>query len=786
MPTSPPRTLAEQLRGWSDDQLVVLLDARPDLAQPTPRDTAQLASRAGTRASVLRAVDELTAAELAVLDAVVLLGPEATLARVRDLVHAEASCVDAALGLLRARALVWGTDDRLRAASVVSEVLGSSVSGLGPSAAQLLPSYGPDRLTRLARDIGLTPTGERQTDVSALARHLSDTSVVTRLVADAGERAAALLEELLRSGGTGSVTQANRDIGVAEASTPLEAALARGLVVAVDARHVTLPREVAIALRGGHTTGSPVDRVPALATSTRDQSLVDRAAAGAAYEVVRYVEMLLDHWSTEPPGVLRSGGLGVRELRATARMLQIEEPRAALIVEVVSAAGLVAEGMTTSTEAAWLPTDAYDVWQAGEPAERWVSLALAWLGSTRLAPTPGVPEAPNTLADGLDRSWLVSTRRAALTELATLPAGEVLAAGTGVPSLVERLRWLRPRRPAARAAAVAATVTEAESLGIAALGGLATAGRALLTDDPRHQVPALLEVLLPAPVDHILIQADLTAVAPGPLEHELAHRIAAVADIESRGGATVYRFTESSVRRAFDAGWSAAEVHEFIGDASRTPIPQALGYLIDDVSRKFGTLRVGQAESFVRSDDEAGLAALVHDPRAKTLRLRRIAPTVVVSDMPVDTLMPRLRDLGLAPVVEAPDGTVRLARRDVLRARNPRRRGTEPGPRDQARRTAQFVATVAALRSGDRAAENRPSQGEARLTPTAVVTTLREAAESGASTWIEYVDNGGRTVELVVVPRRVEAGTLSAYDERSDETRRFALHRVRAVRTLET
>ena len=62
----------------------------------------------------------------------------------------------------------------------------------------------------------------------------------------------------------------------------------------------------------------------------------------------------------------------------------------------------------------------------------------------------------------------------------------------------------------------------------------------------------------------MLIQADLTAVAPGPLTRERARDLHLLADVESRGQATVYRFTPSSVRRAFDAGWAAHEVHAFL------------------------------------------------------------------------------------------------------------------------------------------------------------------------------------------------------------------------------
>jgi hypothetical protein len=344
---------------------------------------------------------------------------------------------------------------------------------------------------------------------------------------------------------------------------------------------------------------------------------------------------------------------------------------------------------------------------------------------------------------------------------------------------------------------VAWVVEESAVVGVTALGGLSAPGRALLADDPLHAAPAALEPLVPAAVDHVLLQADLTAVAPGPLEQELARHLATVADIESRGGATVYRFTEGSVRRAFDSGWSAAEVHALVASASRTPVPQALTYLVDDVSRRFGTIRVGAVESFLRSDDEAALAELVHDARATSLRLRRIAPTVVVSDVPLDVLLPRLRELGVAPVVEAPDGTVRLARREVLRTRGARRppgvadpaaAGGPLDPRAAARLAARVAATVTAIRAGDQAARSRPEpalRAAEPTTPASTLAVLRESVELGGSVWIGYVDNHGSTVERVVDPVRVEAGWLDAYDHRTEDVRSFAVHRITGVRHLD-
>jgi hypothetical protein len=800
MPASePPRTLADQLRGWSDAALSRLLRERPDLATPAPQDSGQLASRAGTRASALRAVDQLDQLELTVLDAVLACGGTASRGRVRALVNADEAEVDAALDRLHALALVWGDDDLLRALSVLGDALGTAVSGLGPDVELLLGGYGPSRVAMLADDLGLTPSGDRSADIVAIRDLLADPDQVAALVAEVDDRARAILDHLDREGRDGSVEATDRPVRRADHGGPVDSLLARGLLVAKDRRHVALPREVALHLRGGRTTRDPVVGPPALATGSRDPGLVDRAAAGAAFELVRHVELLLEHWGTQPPNALRSGGLGVRELKAAAELLHVEEKVAALHVELAWAAGLVDVGSTDEQDAAWLPTDAFDHWTAASVADRWTRLALAWLDSPRMFGQVGsrIGGKPvNALAPDLERAWLVDTRRSALREVGELPAGAVLAAGTGLPSLVDRLTWLRPRRPALRREAVAWSMEEAAVVGVVALGGLAAHGRALLgDDDPTHHAAAALEPLLPEPVDHVLLQADLTAVAPGPLEQDLGRTLATLADIESRGGATVYRFTERSVRRGFDSGWSAAEIHAFLNAASRTPVPQPLVYLVDDVSRKFGTVRVGSAESFLRSDDESALAELVHHPKASSLRLRRIAPTVVVSDVPLDVLLPRLRELGAAPVVEAPDGTVRLARREVQRARSPRTRRTDHGvpgshdPRGAARLGARIAATVTAIRAGDKAAAHRPagppspSQGP-RSSPAELLSALREAADAKQTVVIGYVDNAGVTVDRVVDPVHVHAGQLTAFDHRADDVRLFAVHRITGVAAL--
>src|ERR1700687_6358809 len=147
-------------------------------------------------------------------------------------------------------------------------------------------------------------------------------------------------------------------------------------------------------------------------------------------------------------------------------------------------------------------------------------------------------------------------------------------------------------------------------------GASASPARKMRSGAPADDVAAAMDKVLPDPIDHFLLQADLTVGVPGPRERDLAERLAAVATVESAGAAMVYRISEQSIRRALDTGRTAGELHALFERHSRTPIPQGLTYLIDDVARRHGQLRVGMASSFVRCEDPALLAQAVAVPAA--------------------------------------------------------------------------------------------------------------------------------------------------------------------------
>ncbi len=786
------KTLTGWLRERSDAELAALFAARPDLVSPVPSDVAALALRAVSRPSVHSALDRLDRLTLQVLDAFTAL-PRPTTFTALAAVLGDAATVRSTVDRLRALALVYGEDDALNVPNVLHERTGDA-SGLGRSANVLLAAMPRRRLDQLVADLALPPVDNTAAAVESVTALLSDPGHLDRLLQTAPAGARDVLDLLTWGPPVGNVEDAARPVTAATADSPVRWLIAHGLLVAVSAGTVELVREVGLHLRGGRLYAELATTAPPLAVTSHTPASVDRAAAGQAFTFVRMTEDLLEAWGIDPPAALRAGGLSVRDLRRVTQSLDIEVHAAALLVETAYAAGLLAPDV--ALDGSWVPTTAYDLWRTQPAQDRWVTLATAWLGNTRIAGGVGERDLTganrdklNALGPDLERAYAPQVRHAVLGTLSELAPGS--AATTA--SLLEHLAWQAPRRATpARTRIVGWTLAEAELLGVTGRGALASPGRALVRggSDPHALDLAAdaLAPLLPTPVDHVLLQADLTAVAPGPLETTLARSLGLIADIESTGGATVYRFSEASVRRGLDAGQSAADLHALLATHSRTPVPQPLTYLIDDVARKHGRIRVGVASAYIRCDDESILTELLADRRSAPLRLRRIVPSVAMSQLPVDLVLARLREMGYSPAAESADGAVLIMRPDARRV-TPRARPYRPaseatsGPPNEK----LLNAAVRALRAGERASsgsrngETAEPGGSGDLpagTSADTLAALRAAAAEGRPVWIGYVNAQGQASKRIVEPLQVEGGMFTAFDHRRDEVRTFAIHRI--------
>jgi hypothetical protein len=736
--------LGAWLADLPDERLIRLLELRPDLTQPPPGTIAALAARAQARQSVKAATDGLDFLRLTVLDALLVLHADTTavpLAKLLALIgeRADEDTVGAAVEDLRERALVWG-DASVRVAA---------------EAAAGLPWY-PGQAT--------VEGGEHTAE-----------EIAARLAAlDAAQL------ELLRKLLEGSPMGRTRDAAPGTPpDRPVQRLLSAGLLRQVDAETVILPRLVGQVMRG--ELPGPVELTqPDPVVSTTTVADIDAVAAGAAIDLLREVELVLETLGATPVPELRSGGLGVRDVKRLTKLTGIDEARLGLILEVSSAAGLIAVGMPEPNPLDgagpyWAPTVAADRFVESPTAVKWHLLASTWLelpGRPGLVGSRGPDGKPYAaLSDSLFSTAAPLDRRLLLDVLADLPAGS----GVGATAASRAMIWRRPRWAVRlQPEPVGNLLTEAHALGVIGRGALATPTRRLQAGDPQDDVVAARSKVLPEPIDHFLLQADLTVIVPGPLERDLAEQLAAVATVESAGAAMVYRISEPSIRRALDTGRTASELHALFQRHSKTPVPQGLTYLIDDVARKHGQLRVGMAQSFVRCEDAALLAQAVAAPAAEQLEMRLLAPTVAVSHAPISEVLAALRDAGLAPAAEDSTGTiVDIRARGARVPAPPRRRAHRPVSTPTSQTLAAIVAVL-------RKVAATPS-ASMRLDPAVAISELQQAAHMQTSVVIGYVDPAGVATQRVVAPINVRGGQLTAYDPASGRVREFAIHRVTSV-----
>lgn len=709
-------SFAEELRSRGDKALAELFAARPDLLTPVPSDISALAARANSQPSLFRARDQLTQWEFDVLTAMAILPEPFSELEVLQLVGKEAI---KAIEILWTRGFTYKDGEKYRIPSNVRAIIGEFPAGLGPHAT--------DKLN--LKELKNAPDGALQ-----------------------------LLERMAWGPPRGQV------VDVKKANANIKWLLDNKFLVAVDSQNVLMPREVGLHLRGGNIFKALTPKEPELAGAKRSQKSVDQAAIANISTFIRWAEELAHNWSDEPPTALKSGGLGVRDLKATAEHLGVSEDCAAFVAEILYLGGLV----VIDTDDQILPTAAFDAWLSREAEERWHNLVTLWLQTSRVAGLIGKADGKNVAALGpeLDRSTIAALKKLTLDQLVTHaeldPDQESLAA---------LLTWLTPMR--ANREYIQWILREAEWLGITGQGAISSFGIALLEGEDLG-----VQKALPAPVDHILIQGDNSAIAPGPLTVELANSIGTIADIESRGGATVYRFSEGSIRRGLDHGQTGEMIKEFLKRVSKTPVPQPLEYLINDVAKRHGRLRVGVGSSYIRCEDEGLIQQIVHDKKLEDIHIRKLAPQVLISDTDLHDLVNALRDAGYLPAIENETGILVSApaiRRAKSRPKPPRIVGdpTSPTP-------ALITAAVKALRAGDKATANKP-KSLPRTTANETLDILNQYIEEQASLTIGYADNNGGVTQKLIDPISISLGTLVARDHGTGEVAYFRIPRITGV-----
>jgi hypothetical protein len=746
--TRESMTLSRALRSMDAGEIAAVLRHRPDAAEAARKTRLTVGALAGLlsrRQSILRTIRTLDEYLFNLLVVAVWKGGEATLAEIRDGAGTSDDQLRAGGADLARRALAWLTPGggTLWVPRCVAEVV-EDMGIPGYHARPFLEGRTVAELTGIASNLGLAwkKTPRKAVVIDGLVAALSDARVVHAALSELPAYVADLFHALREDGGyapwdvlieTGIADYSDQFGGYEREPSALRLLEQRGLVLSsrygqeAGAYGAVVPGEVEVALSGGRVVPRCRRRPP------EPREVVDVPGPERDPEqLVMEAGLLLEWWGAHPATRLKGGGLGTRELRKAAQQTAIDERVVRFIYALLAEGGLLHQDAEVVT-----PTSQTEMWAERTPAERWDLLFRVWRESLLWSEsTEGLIALGKN--DLIDHSEI---RTAALAALQRLPEGR----GMDPESVGAVAYWLRPHIFHCEACAVeliGRVVDGLCTLGVAARSpaiALFEPARSAFVD-PQWTERRPEAFTAASPVETCTVQADLTVIVPGPPSYELGKNLALFTELQAVAPARIYRITEGSLRRALDAGSSATEMISLLVRHAPKGVPQAVRYFIDDLARRHGRVRIGEAGVFIRTDQPDQLAAIVADRRVAKFEPSVLAPTVaVVSGVKLAALLKTLRVAGYMPVSEQNGVAVEA------RTTHPivRRSDVEPVAlwEDEALELAESLLNFSSDSAG-------PGDGVTERAE--IVALLERAMETKTTVEVGYLTDDGLTVEAAV------------------------------------
>ena len=804
--------LLDHLAGMDEESLARVLGHRAEVLDPPwPRRLEDVARRMAEPDSVELAMRGLTRAGFQLLRAIrliVALGGRTTIDEAARWLGARADDVTPVLEQLADRALAWPESGGRVRTPPSNEVIGIEIAGLGPSIAEYLPQRTVQDLKEMCALLRIDTDGRKAGIVDRLLAYFRDPANLTRLLAGAPDGTAELLAEFAWHGperecSFGDVYYARRE----RVDTPADWASKRGLLWRGYDGMATMPLEIGLALRGTDYRLPFEPQPPALALGPVSGEQVSATASTAALRMVDRVCAVLDYAATQPIPLLKTGRVGVRAVKLVAKDTGSSVEEARLAVEVAIAMLLLAPVEVEPEPVdrrgrrprkppepvpppGLVPSERLEVWREADSAERlrlvldtWWALPIAPLGDEKVL--------RSVLGDDPSAAF-ADIRQLTVRLLTELPAG------TGVSdevSFADLVGWYAPLiHPDLRQTLVGSALAESALLGVTAMGSAGELARALLAatawhggpPDRRH--PDLVRAtgqLVTRARTTALFGADLTAVVTGAPDAALAGLLDRVADRETTGAASTWRFGPASVRRALDTGITPDTLLDDLRAVAAKPLPQPLEYLINDVARRHGEVVVCSVGCVVVGAQPLLAEIAVHRKLAP-LRLRAVAPTVLATHDGADATVAALRAAGYAPVQRNGDGAVTVAAAEGAGASIPVELAEllelpPPVVQDPREHAARLLRGP--VRSGGRGMRRGALLDQlyrergARLDQEWM--RLAWHLESGLPTRVRYLEPDGEPRELVISDAELHDDTIDIWCDELTEYRRLELARVR-------
>jgi len=270
---------------------------------------------------------------------------------------------------------------------------------------------------------------------------------------------------------------------------------------------------------------------------------------------------------------------------------------------------------------------------------------------------------------------------------------------------------------------------------------------------------------LPSAAERVIIQADLTLIAPSPLPTELEISLRRFADTEQIGMASSYRLSALSVSHGLETGLAIDEIRALLLRLSAKELPQPVDYLLKEAESRFARLKVyaikSGAHSQIVSTDKILLAEIHNDQRLKPFALHFDEAGSLHSRFEAELVYFALREANFVAVRVDENGMVL----------SPQKLSSKNKVSEQRQ---SVVEDIMRMRQADTQGTSDPDDDD-------LLRQIQLAIKYKAKMLIVLKTSSGEQVEYLVEPVGVANGRLRAKDRKADLERTLPLSSVVSI-----
>jgi hypothetical protein len=447
--------------------------------------------------------------------------------------------------------------------------------------------------------------------------------------------------------------------------------------------------------------------------------LVDPQAGISAFETVQALTELVIELEQNYVREVGRGQVGLPELKRLSLHLGRDVESVRLLYALAQMASLIGV-----SDKRWKVGSQYLTWLASSPELRWQHIAKTWISLLDDTSAAELARAVNLRSSFAD-SFPIANEGFASHMTRLIQLADLI----GLTSSDETASWFRP-----------------------------------LLEGNLEKATQLLVANLPKTQNRIIIQADLTIIAVGPLPTDKELELRRFVETERIGIASSYRISNLSLTFGLETGLTEEDIRSLLRELSGTSLPQPVDYLIREAATRFGRLVLREIPNgtLIQSNEHILLTQILNDSSLRTISITKSSENTLESRFELDIVYYLLRESKYAAIRKDSHGQV---------ISNWRAAGSNDYSLLQ---TSSVMEDIQRLRAHDKRLGEAPEGQD-------IVRQIEMAIKTKATLLVSLQMNGAKR-EFSIEPTGLANGRLRGKDRQADCERVLPLSSVTGVR----